>query len=95
MRLLGNSLRQIGQPEGAQKRYNQALLIQHKISDRYGEAETLYSLAKAQQQLNDLSGSRESLTAALSIFSALGDPQADITRAELEQLRRDDHTPGT
>jgi tetratricopeptide (TPR) repeat protein len=95
LRLLGNSLRQIGQPEGAAKRYNQALLIQHKISDRYGEAETLRSLAKAQQQLNDLNGSRESLSAALSIFSALGDPQADITRTELEQLLHDDHTSGT
>lgn len=95
LHLLGSSLRQLGQLTGAIERFQHALLIQRQIGDRYGEAETLRSLALAQRQLNDESSAQESLIAALSIFQDLGDPQAEATQTELEQLRHHDHTSGT
>jgi tetratricopeptide (TPR) repeat protein len=88
LHLLGNALLRLGQLKEAVQRFHQALLIQRQIGDRYGEAETLRSLAHAQRQLNDLNGSRESLRSALSIFQALDDPQAHATQVELEQLAR-------
>jgi tetratricopeptide (TPR) repeat protein len=93
--LLGDSLRHLGQLDDAKDRFHRALLIQRQIGDRYGEAETLRSLAQTQRQLNDLDGSRESLRSALSIFQALGDPQEDTVKAELEQLQDNDGTQDT
>jgi len=92
LHFLGNSLRHLGQLQDAKERFDQALLIQRQIGDRYGEAQTLRSLARAQRQLNDLNGSQESLRAALSIFQALDDPQANAIQTELEEIQRDDHT---
>ena len=89
--LLGNSLRQIGQFPEAAEQFHHALVLQRAAGDRYGEAETLRSLAELQRQLNDLTSARECLRSALSIFRSLDDPQADDTQAELDQLHRDDH----
>lgn len=90
--LLGNTLGGLGQLNEAKERFNHALLLQRQIGDKYGEAETLRSLAKVQWQLNDADGARESLRAALAILRALNDPQATDAQDELERLCRDDHS---
>jgi tetratricopeptide (TPR) repeat protein len=91
LRLLGSSLLQLGRLREASERCQQAVIIQREIGDRYGEAETLHSLSQVQLRLKDLDGSQDSLSSALSIFRALGDPQADIVEAELQQLEHSDH----
>lgn len=95
LRLLGNSLDGLGRLNEARERFNPALLLQRQIGDKYGEAETLRSLAKVRWQLNDPHGARESLRAALAILRALNDPQATDAQDELERFCRDDHSSDT
>jgi tetratricopeptide (TPR) repeat protein len=89
LHLLGVSLMGLGQLQQATARLNEALTHQRDIGDRYGEAETLRDLAKAQLRLQDIAGARDSLHLAISIFRNLEDPQLTATEAELSELQNE------
>jgi CHAT domain-containing protein/Tfp pilus assembly protein PilF len=68
---LGRVFELSGEPRKALEYYDKALPLWRVVGDRNGEVAALYGMARAQSDLDDLSGARASTEAALAIIDTL------------------------
>jgi DNA-binding SARP family transcriptional activator/tetratricopeptide (TPR) repeat protein len=74
-----------GRPDEAQVAYSAALALAGQLGEAYEQARAHHGLAAALHSAGDLSLARHHRSCALELYSALGAPEADAIRAELDQ----------
>ena len=74
-----------GRPDEAQVAYTAALALAGQLGEAYEQARAHHGLAAALHAVGDDGLARHHRGCALELYSALGAPEADAVRAELEQ----------
>src|SRR5919199_2342395 len=77
---IGKIYKGLKQPQKAIDIYNQQLVLRRQLGDRTGEAETLYNMAQAEQNRNNLNEARNQIEATLKIVE---DIRTKVTSPEL------------
>ncbi len=84
---LGNAYADLGEVDQAISYYQQQLVIARGIGDRRGEGNALANLGLAHESLERIAEAREAWTAALALFVAIDDPNAENLRQWLASLQ--------
>ena len=74
-----------GRADEAQVAYTAALALAGQLGEAYEQARAHHGLAAALDAVGDVSLARHHRSCALELYSALGAPEADAIRAELDQ----------
>ena len=74
-----------GRPDEAQVAYTAALALAGQLGEAYEQARAHHGLAAALDAVGDVSLARHHRSCALELYSALGAPEADAIRAELDR----------
>jgi DNA-binding SARP family transcriptional activator/Flp pilus assembly protein TadD len=74
-----------GRPDEAQVAYSAALALAGQLGEAYEQARAHHGLAAALHAAGDVGLARHHRSCALELYSALGAPEADAIRAELDQ----------
>ena len=74
-----------GLPDEAQVAYSAALALAGQLGEAYEQARAHHGLAAALHAAGDVSLARHHRSCALELYAALGAPEADAIRAELDQ----------
>ncbi|AOS63282.1 AfsR/SARP family transcriptional regulator [Actinoalloteichus hymeniacidonis] len=82
---LGLVLTAMGEAAEAIRHHRAALSSARQCRDRYQEAKALDALATAHRSLGEHATARERLRDALSVYEALGVPEAEATRSRLAE----------
>jgi hypothetical protein len=80
-----------GRPDEAQVAYSAALALAGQLGEAYEQARAHHGLAAALHSAGDVSLARHHRSCALELYSALGAPEADAIRAELDQPSLSSH----
>lgn len=83
---LGYALHRLGEHTRAIESYRATIDLYREFDDRYNEADTMVSLADVHRAAGDLDAARVMWQGALDIFTRMGHPDADTTRATLDRL---------
>ncbi|GHF63882.1 tetratricopeptide (TPR) repeat protein [Amycolatopsis bartoniae] len=75
-----------GDPLLAIEHFSQAVRLWRRTGERWGEANTLLSLAETYIAVDRIDEASEALTASLELFRALHDPRALVAQATLTKL---------
>jgi hypothetical protein len=77
----------------AHEYHNQQLIITREIGDRRGEANALFNISRALDQLGDRTGAVANAQSALKIFAEIEDPSAEKVRKKLAEwaIQNRDH----
>jgi tetratricopeptide (TPR) repeat protein len=71
LNIIGDIYSGLGDNQQALDHYNRALPMMRSVGDRSGEADTLYNIARAERNRNNLSEARGAIEAALAISERL------------------------
>ena len=74
-----------GRPDEARVAYTAALALAGQLGEAYEQARAHHGLAAALHAVGDDGLARHHRSCALELYSALGAPEADAIRAELDQ----------
>ena len=74
-----------GRPDEARVAYTAALELAGRLGDAYEQARAHSGLAAALHAAGDVGLARHHRSCALELYSALGAPEADAIRAELDR----------
>jgi tetratricopeptide (TPR) repeat protein/transcriptional regulator with XRE-family HTH domain len=80
---LGEVLLTTGQPDHARTQHAAALALTSQTGDKYEQARAHHGLARCRHAAGDSRRGRHHLKQALTLYSALGTPEADQIRMEL------------
>ncbi|MES4905679.1 MULTISPECIES: BTAD domain-containing putative transcriptional regulator [unclassified Streptomyces] len=83
---LGYAHHRLGDHEQAIVCYRNAVELRRERGERVRAAETMYRLGSAQLAAGDVPGARDTWRQALTMFDALGHPDAGRVREELDRL---------